>query len=1022
MWNQPYSTTNTGIALKRIGLLLLLAVFAFSLVWSEVSWAAQSTNRTVNFQGRLRAANGDIVPNGSYNIQFKIYHGGSGNAAGNPDGALAWTETYANGTSSGGVQVVNGYFSVRLGSVNTFGSSVDWNHDTIWISMNVAGSSSECSSFGTSPCVADGEMLPMSRVSASPFAINSGALEGKTAANFVQLAQGVQTDASTNTSSIFINKTGTGNLVQLQSGGSDVFVVSQDGDLTLGSASNKSISVAVADPSTNGGSLAVIAGAGGSGSGSSGGTLTLQGGDAGGDNGDGGDIEIDAGAATGSGSGGTIAIGSTNASSIEIGSTSAAVDQTIVIGGNNTTGSNTDVIVGSGSDADGGTTVVRAKNAVAINTDGIDRATFVEDAGVVYFGNGVSSTTPDDFTLQGTNSSATAVAGGSLLVQGGNATAGDANGGNVVLSGGLGSGTGANGLVVLNTPAVSTVSNDTSCFTGGAPVSASCTISASSVNNAAAVVVGFSVADQTATLPDPANKTAGRIFYVSASNNSQDFALIINDGDENGAEKQITLRKNTTATLFWNGTDWTEVGSPGITTLQDAYNNSPKTNGSTEVVLNGAGDAGSGLTLRDNPESPSTNTLIDVQNANSSQIFSVNKKLVDDTEYASDGNVNDSLNFFDNWGAVGGATVQRIVSDGQESNDSIMVSTGTSVDEGASNLLASNPQPNASYLISVYAKLVSGSSFNDLKIQYSPDNGVTMIDCANYNTQVVSGEWAKISCSISTNATVADAPFVSFTQPTAPAVEREFLLDSFSFTLAPSNTPNVKVGGAGGDDFTIFTLDKSSSAPTVTDNEAMLGSMYYDTTLGKIQCYEASGWGNCSASPDIFVTISPEYPNAVMNGAIDGTMSSDLCSDTLNINSSICGTNETYNYYEWTSSELTNQTHSIYVTYKLPDSFKSFAPGTTSLVGRSEISSSSVNYQIYRDTGSGGVGLVACGEAVPIPASSQPAWSVGWANGSADPANCGFQPGESILFRINLTASEDASAYASNLEFVFSNN
>jgi hypothetical protein len=247
------------------------------------------------------------------------------------------------------------------------------------------------------------------------------------------------------------------------------------------------------------------------------------------------------------------------------------------------------------------------------------------------------------------------------------------------------------------------------------------------------------------------------------------------------------------------------------------------------------------------------------------------------------------------------------------------------------------------------------------------------------------------------------------------------LLDALSFTLAPSNTPNVKVGGAGGDDFTIFTLDKSSSAPSASDSEAMLGSMYYDTTIGKIQCYEATGWGNCSARPDIFVTISPEYPNAVMNGAIDGTMSSELCSYTLNINTGICDTNETYNFYRWTSPELIEQTHSIYVTYRLPESFRAFAPGSTSLGGRSG-DNANVTYQVYRDTGTSGVGLVACGEAVPIPTGGQPSWNTGWATGDADPANCGFQPGESILFRINLTAAEDANAYISNLEFIFSNN
>ena len=118
--------------------------------------------------------------------------------------------------------------------------------------------------------------------------------------------------------------------------------------------------------------------------------------------------------------------------------------------------------------------------------------------------------------------------------------------------------------------------------------------------------------------------------------------------------------------------------------------------------------------------------------------------------------------------------------------------------------------------------------------------------------------------------------------------------------------------------------------------------MYYDTTLGELQCYEADGWGACGASPDNIVTISPEYTNAVMHGTGVGTMTSDLCSDTLNINDgssgqpTICGTDETYNFYKWTSPQASTQTYSIYVTYQLPDTFKDFSSGSTSVMGRTD--------------------------------------------------------------------------------------
>ncbi|OYW85317.1 hypothetical protein B7Z17_02505, partial [Candidatus Saccharibacteria bacterium 32-49-10] len=145
-------------------------------------------------------------------------------------------------------------------------------------------------------------------------------------------------------------------------------------------------------------------------------------------------------------------------------------------------------------------------------------------------------------------------------------------------------------------------------------------------------------------------------------------------------------------------------------------------------------------------------------------------------------------------------------------------------------------------------------------------------------------------------------------------------------------------GADGAGDPTLLTLDQSDTTPAAE----ILGSMYYDTTIGKVQCYEADGWGACSSSPDNFVTLSPEYTNAVTNGTGVGTMTSDICSDTLNINDgssgqpTICGTNETYNFYNWTTDQESAETKDIYVTYQLPSNFTGFVDGSTSLVGRTD--------------------------------------------------------------------------------------
>lgn len=748
VWYHLPTIFNRRVVLQIAVILAMCVALITTLLFGMRADAAPGVNQTIGFQGRLLDSGANVVPDGHYNIQFKIYQDGSGSTAGNPDGTLKWTETYINNGGNNGIEVKNGYFSVNLGSLTSFGSSIDWNQDTIWLSMNVAGSSTSCTTFGSSPCVADGEMLPMKRLTASPYAINSGMVGGKSVGELAQLGQGVQTDSSNN-SSLFINKTGSGQLMQLQNMAADVFSIASTGDVLFGNNVDHSVSVAASATNTAGNDLLFAAGAGGTGTGSAGGDLILNGGDAGGTNGDGGDITLAAGTKTGSGISGQ----------------------------------------------------------VSIKTNDTTRFTISGDENTAYFGNGASSAAPNSFKIQGTDSSTTAVTGGALTIQGGNATVGNANGGNVTIAGGAGVGTGTTGLIIMGTPTFSTVADDANCYTSGTPVETSCTIAASSVNSSAAIIVGFSETGQTATLPDPTITTAGRLMYIMAADTSESFTLAMNGG---GAGNELTLTQNTATTLIWNGSDWLVAGTSSSATL-------------------------------------------------------LGSKGID------------------------GPTVQ----------------IGSGTDDG---------------------------------------------------------------------------------------------------------------------EITLLTVDKSDDAPVVTDTEAMLGSIYYDTTVGKLQCYEATGWGDCSSSPDSFVTLSPEYSNAVTNGAGTGTMTSDLCSDSLDINDdttakTVCDENETYNFYNWTSAEVSSQTKSIYVTYQLPTNFKQFVSGSTSLMGRTDSSDAIATYQVYKNHS--GSGLTACGSLISV-ATGDTGWQQAVATSTADPSTCGFAAGDSIVLKISLSASNDANAYVSNLGFAYS--
>ena len=1160
-WCHLPTIFNQRHALRSAGLLALCVALITTLLFTSVTHAIPSTNKIINFQGRLLTASGAVVPDGNYNIQFKLYQDGSGTTAGNTDGTLKWTESYINNGGTSGVEVKDGFFSVSLGSLNPFGTSVDWSQDTLWLSMNVAGASTSCTSFGTAPCADDGEMLPMRRITATPSAINSEQLGGKTAGDFTQLGQGAQTDASDN-SSLFINKTGTGNLIQLQASGTDAFTVNNAGSITLGSTSDQSISV---DTSASGAGkdLTVTSGAAASGSNLGGGDLTLQGG-AGDGSGTSGNVVVKANGSDTTGTlqvqntaGETVLNVDTKNTSVSVGSldlSSSTVSQaapTISLW-DTTPGDGSDYADGSAvnlgttfksdsagyvtgvkfyspansasdgtnvgklwacnnatcSLASGGTQLASVtfpvdttagwktasfSSPVYISPDTYYIVTYLSKNGIYhasshYFDstydngllhapgqsvttngsfslgtgaafpsstnnntnywvdvvfrpdtktdkisteNGLNITSggpmsigPDNqaLSLQGTEINIAASKGGNVTIQGGNATLNDSNGGSVLLAGGAGRGNGVSGLVVMTTPTFSTTQNDANCYAGGSTVATDCTIAQSTVDNSSAVIVGFSASGKTATLPDPTITTAGRIVYVMAAGGSEDFTLTANAGE--AAEQNISMRKNTTSTMIWNGSDWTSASGSSTTTLQNAYDNTPQDAAGNEIVLN---DTVGGLTVHDSATSPTGGTLLNVKNSADTSLFSVNGKVTSGTEHAADGTVHNGSDFSTNWPAVGSASVSRITSDGQEASDSAQVVAGTSANNGIRNKLAINPAVSSHFRASVYAKLVSGDPFTDFKVRYSPDGGSTFVDCTNYNTQAATTTgWTQITCDVATGATTVTDPYVYLVQPTSATSARTFLVDTLSFTLASNATPNVKVGsGAGSGTPTLFTLDKSAAAPTAADNDALLGSMYYDTTLGKVQCYEASGWGTCGASPDTFVTISPEYTNAVMNGTDIGTITSDLCSDTLNINDgsssqpTICGTNETYNFYKWTSSETADQTRSIFVTYQLPATFKGFVAGSTSLMGRTDSADSSVNYQIYRDDGSG---LTSCGSAVSVSTGSQSAWQKATATGSADPSTCSFEAGDSVLFRINLSAKNDANAYVSNLGFTFNNN
>lgn len=624
----------------------LIVCSLFTFLGSQTTSAATGINKELNFQGRLFNAQGATVQDGYYNIQFKIYQDGNGQTAGNPSGILEWTESHLNSAGKG-VLVKNGFLSVQLGSVTPFGNSVDWNQDTIWISMNIGGTNATCTPFTS--CSPDGEMVPMKRLSANPYAINSAQLGGLTSAQFLQIAQGVQTDASTNTSSVFLNKTSTGNFMQLQSSAVDVFTITNTGDVTFGSGNGHTISIAQAAASIAGRQLSVSAGMGGSGTGSDGGTLVLQGGSAGGTNANGGNVTINAGAKTGSGVDGTVTIGGSNTSAVLLGQnttvqtgnltigTSAVAGSVFISDGSSNTAkisvapltSNNDYVipVTTANDifclqtlANCTATGVSSVGAYSITNTAVDGATITGNEivfqnasanapGMVGIG---TQTFAGDKTFTGNLTisnvtldpaanrtiamgvSAPSTAGGSLTLAAGAAGTGASAlaGGNLLVQGGAGGGTNGNGGDVTisggmangtGTKGLVHIGPSTHTTVTNASCAVNCTISQNNVDNYGTVIVSATASDIVITLPPPTNTSANGRTLYVTTTGTSQDFTLETNTGVDLIE--VAMRKNTTSSMIWNGTAWTPGGASNATTLQATYNNGSNPSTTPEIKL-----------------------------------------------------------------------------------------------------------------------------------------------------------------------------------------------------------------------------------------------------------------------------------------------------------------------------------------------------------------------------------------------------------------------------------------------------
>ncbi len=630
---KPQKPVFFRFAFRRIYALIGLLVVASSLLLTLLASSATATaaNPTLNFQARLESSSGGIAPDGNYNVQFNLYEGGTSTGG----GTKVWTENRL-ASNSQAVRVANGYLTVNLGDVTAFPGTINWDED-LFLSMDI-GNTASCTittDFDTD-CGGDGEMTPYLKLTSVPYAFQSksaeqltqaqtsytGSLQFQTltggnqtfeltdqgaagtytlltqnmangsyiqnqtaspqAAGFnIQASSGVTgtiTGTSAGSSTALVINTGatsnvglvvnaaagqTVDLLQLQDSGGNVNASFDDTGamLTLGRTSNLTGQIALA----NSGSSYMV---------------TVQGlaqtvGD--------GTLNIpDLAGTTDTLCLVTLANCAAAAGSYINNGTSLQVGANFNIDGTGTAG----ILQAATIDTPSGTTTlnVGTTNATSIhlmkNTTITGNLTLAEGANrTIDVQARTTNAVGNDLTISAgdAGTGASAFSGGKLTLQGGDAAGtGNANGGDVLVVGGLGTGTGVQGLVTLGATNFTSVSN-TVC-------AANCTVDQANVDGYGVVLVDASTPGITITLPDPTRSDIGRVVYVTGSATSLDFTLEVNSGAD---LISVAMRSNTTATMIWNGTDWTPGGASNATTLQATYNNGSNPSTVPEILLDG---------------------------------------------------------------------------------------------------------------------------------------------------------------------------------------------------------------------------------------------------------------------------------------------------------------------------------------------------------------------------------------------------------------------------------------------------
>ncbi|MBU1449029.1 hypothetical protein KKF45_04285, partial [Patescibacteria group bacterium] len=172
-------------------------------------------NAQINYQGKLTDANDVAVEDEDYNITFRLYTSPTSATTTN-----IWEEERINADK---VTITNGLFSVMLGEVMALPDNIF--NQTLYLGVEIGGSGSP---------VWDGEMTPRKKLGTVPAAFEANRLDGIDSLSFLR-SDDSDTMASTSASTLLtITQSGTGDILNLFDGATEVFTVLDGGNVGIG--------------------------------------------------------------------------------------------------------------------------------------------------------------------------------------------------------------------------------------------------------------------------------------------------------------------------------------------------------------------------------------------------------------------------------------------------------------------------------------------------------------------------------------------------------------------------------------------------------------------------------------------------------------------------------------------------------------------------------------------------------------------------------------------------------------------